>query len=211
MSKHTLVHTDDHHSSVNDRVAQFSSPVVHLTDQFSMKQLLIFWDALMNDPGRAGTYMDTMPTHLDQFMAPVSKDEMYFWLILCDGEVAGAGWLHDVKPYKNMRSAWFALYHAPEYRSVMGAQTQHALWKKAKDMGIPAIFSGTRSNNHRTRRFAERGGLHQVAIIEQFGWFEGYLDDVCIYTLHLEDREEALRQAEIRAMYNRANPPVLAA
>jgi hypothetical protein len=135
---------------------------------------------------------------------------MYFWLIFFEGEVAGAGWLHDIYPYRGKRSAWFGLYHAPAYRSLMGAQTQHALWREAAHLGIPAIFAGTRHCNHRTKRFAERGGLHSVGTYPQFGWFEGNLDDLCLYTLHLDDRHEVWRQAEARAAYYRTHPPATA-
>jgi RimJ/RimL family protein N-acetyltransferase len=185
-------------------------PSIYLRASFSNEQLSVFWDTWTNDPSRIGMYLDTMPTQLEEFLAPVTREEMYFWLIFFNDEVAGAGWLHDIHPYAGKRSAWFGLYHAPEYRSLMGAQTQHALWREAEHLGIPAIFAGTRHCNHRTRRFAERGGLHYVGTYPKFGWFEGSLDDLCLYTLHEKDRDELWRQAGVRAAYYRSHPPVTA-
>jgi RimJ/RimL family protein N-acetyltransferase len=187
-----------------------TEPSIRLSDAFSVRQLLSFWDIWKHDQSRIGAYLDTTPTRLDDFLAPVASEEMYFWLIFFEGEVAGAGWLHDIYPYRGKRSAWFGLYHAPEYRSLMGAQTQHALWREAAHLGIPAIFAGTRHCNHRTKRFAERGGLHYVGTYPQFGWFEGNLDDLCLYTLNLDDRHEVWRQAEARAAYYRTHPPATA-
>jgi RimJ/RimL family protein N-acetyltransferase len=187
-----------------------TEPSISLSDEFSVRQLLVFWDTWIKDQSRIGSYLDTIPTRLEEFLAPVARDEMYFWLIFFEGEVAGAGWLHDIYPYQGQRSAWFGLYHAPAYRSLMGAQTQHALWREAEGLGRPAIFAGTRHCNHRTKRFAERGGLHYVGTYQQFGWFEGNLDDLCLYTLRLADRHEIWRQAEARAAYYRAHPPMTA-
>lgn len=94
----------------------------------------------------------------------------------------------------------------PTYRRValLGWTQQTA--EATKQLGFPAIFSGIRISNVAALFFAKNLGWTRAGGIEKFGWFQGDLDDMVIWTRRQENAAEAMRQACLRATYYRENP-----
>ena len=173
------------------------------------EELEVFWQTFSADPIRYGAYLDTLATTLPDFLAPVERGEMEFWGLFVDGELAGASWIHDIKPFDGVRSGWMASYYFPDYRGVLGRNGIRLAIQTAADAGIPHLFTGTVQSNRVAQRCAIGSGYHLLGYVEDFGYFGGKLDTLALFTLKLEDEGEAWSQAEERARYNRLHPPLL--
>lgn len=190
-----------------DRLA--TTPQIRLDARPRIVDLLQFWQILHADSScRHGVYMDTFPWgDMAAFFAPMLRDEMLFWLVLVDEQVAGAHWLHDLMDSPRGRTAWFATYYAPAWRGQLAPQAFHLFMDAAAAAGIVHVFGGHRPRNEGARRMGQKCGLTYAGEVKEFGWFEGRLDTLCVYSWRPEGTALALLQAEHRASIHRARPP----
>ncbi len=174
------------------------------------EDLCLFWRTLRLDATIEGMYMDTMPTHLEDFLAPMIDGNMKLWMIDSDGELAGAHWLHDIQPCQGALSGWFATYYFPACRGQLATTVFPVFLEAARTAGITHVFGGCRPSNTAAKKMGRKVGLHHVGDVERFGWFQGSLDTLSIYATDTNDADAAMSQAMQRAAYHRAHPPLVA-
>lgn len=181
--------------------------VVKLSDNTTDAHLKSFWDEFSSDNSRFGTYMDNFSylESFEKFVKQIIKDEMEIWPIMLNTKMVGAVWLHDILQYRDSRSAWMGIYHFRELRGIIHHQGLHLGFKKAHEIGIPHLFGGTRCCNQIAKKFAISGGWNYLGDVPEFGWFDGVLDGLSLLSLNIDDRDEAWRQAEMRAKFNRTH------
>lgn len=189
------------HNSVNK-----ADHEIFVSSEFDAHDLMTWWDVFASDPARVGAYIDPLPERLDDFLALARSDRLYFFLLYHYGKVMGASWLHDVMPYGSVRSAWMGHYHLPEHRRLRGlnARDQRGVFHLAERIGIPAIFAACRSSNTSALRSIASSGFHWCGHIDDFALFGGELDSAEVHTLRLEDADECITQARMRANAYRA-------
>jgi hypothetical protein len=182
-----------------------------LDDCPSWSDLRTLWDAMMSDDSVPGNFTDPFPTTLTAFVEPIEAGSMHLWMIRVNDAPLGAHWYHDRGLWGNPDSVWTAGYRLPSARGVLGASPQvEANRIAAAQLGVKHFFAACRTSNVRSQGFVEKCGYHAVGIHPQWGFFNGELDDVVLYTVHTEDRELLLYQAGQRAASNRRHALVLA-
>ena len=112
-----------------------------------MRELMSLWRTMRADPTTFGTLMDTFPTHLEDWLLPCDENTMYVWLIMFNGEVAGAHWIHDWGLWDCPDSAWAAGYLLPSFRGTTGAAPLQLMRDYALDMGVKHLFTAIRTTN----------------------------------------------------------------
>ena len=180
---------------------------IDVTDRPDLADLMTFWRTLQSDPIRHGTFLDSLPNTLEDFLMPVCDKTMHLWIVHCQQQVAGASWFHDIEPCKEARSCLIASYYLPAYRSKLGRTALDKVHEAARRAGITHIIAGCRATNIAAYKKAIQVGYHHVGTIEEFGWFNGSLDPLHLFVLDPEDTDEAWRQGENRAAFNRGCRP----
>ncbi|ETX07559.1 GNAT family N-acetyltransferase [Candidatus Entotheonella palauensis] len=173
--------------------------------------LMALWEAIAADDTVPGNFMDTFPSTLTEFLDPIQDGSMHLWLIRVDGVPVGAHWYHDRGLWGNADSVWTAGYRLPSARGKLGHAPQvEANLIATEQLGVKHFFAACRVNNVRSQRFVEKCGYHPAGIYPKWGWFDGDLDDVVLYTLMPEDQELLMYQARQRAVYQQGHALLLA-
>jgi len=176
-------------------------PALAVTDQPTIEQLQVWWEAMQSDD-LSVAYADSFPPTLSDFRLEVAQGEKILLLALVDSQVAGALWLHDLwrRRDSTVSAGWVGCYFLSSYR---GRLVIH-LWQAARQYweaaGIRHFFSAIHVANRRSQAVITRGThFHRVGRFPAFTVFHGQPVDVFIYTLHAEDTVLAWELAAARA------------
>ncbi len=182
-----------------------------LDDHPPFSDLMALWEALEADDTVPGNFMDSFPSTLTEFLDPIRDGSMHLWIIRVDGVPVGAHWYHDRGLWGNANSVWTAGYRLPSARGGLGIAPQvEANLMAAEQLGVKHFFAACRMSNLRSQRFVEKCGYHPAGIYPKWGWFDGELDDVVLYTLMSEDEALLMDQARQRAAFHQSSALVLA-
>ena len=174
-------------------------PLITLLDDPSDAQVQRFWNAFSRDASLSQAYMEPVPKHLSEFLAPVLAQTTRLWLVAADGNIAGAHWLHDIQLCGATSSGWTAGYFLPAYRGLLGATSLRQTNRAAIALGIPHLFCAVRQGNIASAKFVEKAGYHQVASFPNFCRFDGQADTVHLFSLREDDTDLLLHQAALRS------------
>jgi RimJ/RimL family protein N-acetyltransferase len=166
-----------------------------------MQQLQTWWDAMQFDD-LSVAYNDDFPSSLTDFRLDVAQGSKLLLLLLVDGQVAGASWLHDMvyRPDGTVSAGWLGGYILPVYRGRLSTRLCAVVKQYWEAQGIRHFFAAAHIANRRSQAFIARGmQFHRVDICEQFSFYNGELTDVVFYTANRHDAELARECAQARA------------
>ena len=183
------------------RHLQDTVPVVTVVADPTQEQLRTWWDA-MHDDDLSVAYNDDFPTTLTDFRLDVEQGTKLLALILVDGQVAAASWLHDMvyRDDGTIAAGWVGGYVLPAYRGVLGKNLWHHVKRHWEAEGIEHFFAAAHIANRRSQVFISRGmRFHRVGVYPQFSFYDGHLTDVVFYVANQKDAQLARQCAAARA------------
>lgn len=180
-----------------------SSPTFTVTPRLTLEQVNIMWQSMQTED-LSMAYADGFPESPQRFLDEVQRGSRQPLLGLCNNQVAGLYWLHDIleRADGSPMAAWTGAYFLPAYRG----RAAKRLWQEScrawETQGIAHFFVATHIANRRSQAFITRGmHFQRVGVYRRFTSFQGHPTDVVIYCRHPADTELAWQCARKRASY----------
>ncbi len=191
-------------SSVRAAVLQ---PSITLTAHPTLEQLKIWWAEMQLDPLRQKAYTDFMPREIEDFLAPVRSGAIQLRMFLCDEQVGGVFYFHDMGADATGSYAWLGAYILPPYRGKITAQAWSIVRQACASDGLERIFAAIRETNCPAKRFITGTlGFTRLGNYKDWAPFQGSLGTVTLFSMRRQDQALAWVLAEKRAGQFRALP-----
>jgi hypothetical protein len=176
-------------------------PLLAVTARPTAAQYHGWWQAMHRDDLRVA-YTDAFPPTLAAFRRAVAQGDTLLLLCLVDDQVAGAMWLHDLRPRRDgsVAAGWVGGYFLPAYRGPLASRLWHLVRQHWEGAGIAHLFCAVHVANRLSQVFVTRAmQFHRVGRFPAFAVYHGQPADLVIYTLHPEDTALAWDLATARA------------